>query len=288
MSKLGVIADGISRNFSHAAKVLSRAGLRFVELQFIGEKKIGDLDAGEVAMVKSVTLRHGLSVSCLSHDLFSRLAVGTTEIGDAAYRAEMDAMRRVIANARALDADLVRLMCFRKEMILFGSNGAERNVVAAGAWDKFVALMEPPVRLAEAEGIRVVVETSNKGMVNSAFLGRKLVDAIDSHALKILWDPANALYAGERPYPEGYEALAGGHLGHMHIKDIVARPREASVECRALGDGQMGPHLSAIAAALERDGYDGCISLESIYCPDGGTFEDGFNASIDRFKSIFG
>jgi len=30
------------------------------------------------------------------------------------------------------------------------------------------------------------------------------------------------------------------------------------------------------------------ISLESVYHPDGGTYEDGFRASVGKFKEIFG
>ncbi len=50
----------------------------------------------------------------------------------------------------------------------------------------------------------------------------------------------------------------------------------------------MAPYLEPIAAGLKADGYDGAISLESIYRPDGGDFEGGFRASVETFKTIFG
>ena len=105
---------------------------------------------------------------------------------------------------------------------------------------------------------------------------------------KVLWDPANSLYCAEVPFPDGYDALRGGYLGHVHIKDVVVEIAKATVTCKELGSGHLGPYLPRIAAALREDGYEGAISLESVYRPLGGTFEDGFRASIGRFLELFG
>jgi hypothetical protein len=50
----------------------------------------------------------------------------------------------------------------------------------------------------------------------------------------------------------------------------------------------MAPYLESIAAGLEEENFDGVVSLESVYHPTGGTYEDGFRSSIGRFKEIFG
>ena len=50
----------------------------------------------------------------------------------------------------------------------------------------------------------------------------------------------------------------------------------------------MAPYLADIAAALMADGYAGAISLESVYRPRGGGFEDGFRASVGALKALFG
>ena len=62
----------------------------------------------------------------------------------------------------------------------------------------------------------------------------------------------------------------------------------ASVEQTAVGEGQIGPYYEDIARSLKEDNFDGVISLESVYHPGNGSFEDGFHASIERFKAIFG
>jgi sugar phosphate isomerase/epimerase len=289
MFKLGAISDGISKDLARAVEVISRAGLGYVVLQSVWGKPVGNLSDEEIDEVKRITRDHSLKVSCLSHkNLFGAMPVLGTEVGDANHEAHMTTMRRVIAIARDLDAEVIRIMCFRKEAVLFGSNGADGAVVTSGAWDKFVQLMEPPIRLAEREGVRLVVENSTKGMVTSAWLARKLVDEIGSPALKVLWDPSNALYYNEQPYPDGYDVLRGGYLGHLHIKDSVADIRRARIDFAALGEGQMGPHLESLAGSLLRDGYQGCVSLESLYRPAGGGPEEGFHASLPQLKALFG
>ena len=40
--KLGVICDVISRNLGHAVDVMDEYGLDYAELQFVGDKEVGD------------------------------------------------------------------------------------------------------------------------------------------------------------------------------------------------------------------------------------------------------
>ena len=49
MPKLGVITDGISREFEHALAVMNETGLEYAELQYLWEKEVGDLNDAEVS-----------------------------------------------------------------------------------------------------------------------------------------------------------------------------------------------------------------------------------------------
>ena len=68
---------------------------------------------------------------------------------------------------------------------------------------------------------------------------------------------------------------------------MVDMPK-ATVHFREMGAGQMAPYFEPLADALQRDGYTGGISLESVYRPEGGDFEAGFRASVKMFKQLFG
>ena len=134
----------------------------------------------------------------------------------------------------------------------------------------------------------LVVETGNGTMVHSCYTGRELCKAIGSDHLKVLWDPANACYCHERAYPDGYERLKGGYLGHLHIKDVRVDTPRAYLEVCEMGTGQLADQFRPLADALKADGYEGVISLESVYHPGDGNFEAGFRACVGTFKGIFG
>ena len=288
MAKLGVITDGISRDFEHALQVMTDAGLEYAELQYLWDHEVGGLSDDQTAKVLALVERYGVRVSCITRHVFAGLLVGATEVDGEDYRRHLEALKRCIVLAKALDTKLVRIMSFRKEMILFGHGGAEAWNASKGAWDKLKSLLQPVLALAEAEDVTLVVETGNNAIITSAQLGRRLIDELGTSRLKVLWDPANSLYCTEAAYPDGYEALRGGYLSHIHMKDARVDIANATLTQCQLGTGEMAAHLEPIAESLQADGYDGVISLESVYHPDGGDFEDGFRASLEPFKRIFG
>ncbi|MFD0916698.1 sugar phosphate isomerase/epimerase family protein [Pseudahrensia aquimaris] len=286
--KLGVITDGISRDLGHACSVMSEYDLEWAELQFIGDKEVGDLDASERQSALETIRHHQKRVSCISRHLFAGMVMASSKPGDPTHVKHMDALKRCIAMAHQFDCQTVRIMTGKKEQILWGHNGAEKWNVAHGAWEAQLPLIAPAVELARSEGVTLVVETGNGTMVNSATTARRLIDDLDAKdVLKVLWDPANNCWCKEEAYPRGYDALRGGYLGHIHIKDVFADPPSATLEIRPIGEGQLAPHFQPIAKALRADGYEGVISFESVYHSGDGDFEAGFRANIETFKSLF-
>lgn len=285
--KLGVICDGISRELAHAVDVMDEFDLEYAELQFVGEKEVGDHSSGEIAEIDNLLRDRGKPVSCLSRHVFAGLTVAN-DPGDEAHSRHMDALKRVISMAHVVGSPLVRIMTNKKEQILWGANGAEKWNVAAGAWEKTVELVAPAVELARREGVTLVVETGNGTMVNSCYTARKLINDLDAKdVLKVLWDPANNCWCHERAWPDGFETLEGGYLGHVHIKDVVVDTPKATLTVKRMGEGQLADQFEPIAGALRRDGYDGVISFESVYHPGDGDFEAGFRQCIGRFREIF-
>ena len=285
--KLGVICDGISRDLLHALKVMDEFNLKYAELQYVGEKEVGDHSKQEIEEIKLMLTEFGKPVSCLSRHIFAGMT-SSNKPGDALHNHHMDKLKSVIAMAQELKCPRVRIMTSKKEQILWGKNGAEKWNVAHGAWDSLPPLISPAVELAKSEGIQLVVETGNGTMVNSSFTARKLIDELNAiETLKVLWDPANNCWCHESAFPEGYNELRGGYLGHIHIKDVTVDTPRATLEVKKMGSGQLGPLFQPISEALRSDCYDGVISFESVFHPGNGNFEDGFRSSIELFKSIF-
>lgn len=286
--KLGVICDGISRDLAHAVDVMDEFGLEHAELQFVGDTEVGDHSAQEIAAIDSLLRDRGKPVSCLSRHVFAGMT-SANRPGDKLHTQHMDALKRVMEMAHIVGSPLVRIMTQKKEQILWGYNGAEKWNVARGAWESMPPLIAPAVDLARAEGLTLVVETGNGTMVNSNYTARKLIDDLDAKdVLKVLWDPANNCWCHERAYPDGYDEVRDGYLGHVHIKDVQVDTPRATLTVKPMGEGQLADQFQPIADALRRDGYDGVISFESVYHPGNGDFEAGFRQCINRFKELFG
>ncbi|TFH37711.1 MAG: sugar phosphate isomerase/epimerase [Anaerolineales bacterium] len=285
--KLGVITDGINLDHEEALKDMNETDLAYAELQFIWDKEIGDQTPEELQKIKGLITNYNVKVPCITRHNFVGMLVMATEPEDEAYQKHFEGLKRCIKIAKELGSPLVRIMSFRKEMIIFGHNGAEKWVASTGSWEKLLKLMEAPVALAEDEGITLAVETGNNAMITSGWLGRKLIDDLGTKNLKIIWDIPNTLYCTEIPYPDAYEEIKD-YLGHIHIKDCRSNISRATVEFCPLGEGDLAFYLENIAGALRKDNYQGVISYESVYRPDNGTFEDGFRKSLPVFKQIFG
>ena len=282
MFKLGVITDGISRDFEYALDTMVETGLEYVELQYLWEKQVGDLTDADVARIKGLIDAQNLKVSCISHHNLSALPVDTAVVAPA-YRDHITTLQRCIDIAEALGTKLVRIFSFRKEMVLFGAE----PIVSKGTWATLLDRLEEPLRIADDAGITLVMETAISGNVTSALLARKLIDELDVPHLKILWDPCSSLYCTEIPYPDGYEVIRE-HIAHVHLKDGVVNLPAATFDFCAMRQGQMEPYYNDIVDALKRDGYQGAISLESVYTPQGGTREDGFRESLPVFMELMG
>lgn len=286
--KLGVICDGISRDLGHAIDVMDEFELQYAELQFVGDTEVGDHTSAEIRQIDTLLRDRGKPVSCLSRHIFA----GTTTAnrpGDALHVQHMDALKRVIEMAHIVGSPLVRIMTPKKEQILWGSGGAERWNVAQGAWDSMPPMIAPAIELARAEGITLVVETGNGTMVNSNYTARRLIDELNAKdVLQVLWDPANNCWCHEKAFPDGYDTVRDGYLGHLHIKDVIVDTPRATLTVKRMGEGQLADQFSPLAAALRADAYDGVISFESVYHPGNGNFEDGFRDCIGLFKSLFG
>jgi sugar phosphate isomerase/epimerase len=286
--KLGVITNGISQDLEHSLKVLKKHGIDYAEFQFVWDTEIGSHSDEDNQKMKDLLNKYGIKVCCITRHNFAGLHVMATEVDDEAYKSHLDHLKRTIELGKFFGTKNIRTMTFNTIPVIFGSNGGEQWVAGNNkAWGKLLKLFEKPVQLAEDSGIDLVMENGTNAMITSGWLARKLIDDLGTKHLKVLWDPGNSLFHADVPYPDAYDEIKD-FIGHVHVKDIKVDLKRASIQFRQMGRGQMAQYFTDIADALRRDGYDGVVSYESVYRPEGGTFEDGFNASVDAFKEIFG
>jgi sugar phosphate isomerase/epimerase len=286
--KVGVITNGISEDFAQVCKVMKETGVKYAEIQNVFDKPVENLTAEEAATVKRLSDANGIVPVIVTSHAFAGVPVGALEIGDATYEKHMALFKNSIEVARCLGTRLVRTMVFTKQVVTFGYHGSDKwNAGGNKSWPKFIKLYEPIVKVAEEAGIELCIENGFNGMVSSTRLAKKMIDELGGPTkIKLLWDLANAIYYQEFPTVDVYEGIKD-YLAHIHVKDLFVNTITSEVDVRHIGRGHLAPYLQDLAAALRKDNYQGCISLENIYRPDGGDFIDGYYQDIVEMKKIF-
>ena len=148
----------------------------------------------------------------------------------------------------------------------------------------------PPLACPNASIATACLSTGAKALarlINASSTGREIDELDAKDTLQVLWDPANNCWCHENAFPEGYDEIRDGYLGHLHIKDVKVDTPRATLEVREMGKGQLADQFAPMAAALRADNYEGVISFESVYHPGNNSFEDGFRKCIDLFKTHF-
>jgi sugar phosphate isomerase/epimerase len=199
-----------------------------------------------LARVREIAQRHDLTIVGLATP-FLKCDLGN----DAELREHLDILRRSIAAAHTLGARIIRTFTFWKHGEL------------APVFDQIVAAYAEPARIAAGEGVTLAVENEPACYVGTGREAAEFLEAVNSPAVKAVWDPGNACWTKrERAFPDGYERIKP-HIAHVHLKDVILNGADGQAEATVLGKGDVG--IPWQLAALKRDGYTGCASLETHY-----------------------
>jgi sugar phosphate isomerase/epimerase len=114
-------------------------------------------------------------------------------------------------------------------------------------------------------GIQLAIENEDGFWGDTGDRTASLVRAVGHPALGVNWDPGNAYFAGDEPFPAGYHAVRD-LIRHVHFKD-ARRNADGTAEYVAKGEIDWAGQMRALAA----DGYDGFISVETHLRPKVGS-----------------
>ncbi len=285
--KISVITNGISSDYETCCKVMKDTGVSYAEIQNVYNRPVECSTIEDAIRWKEISLRYGITPMCVTTHAFVGIPVASIEVGDERYRQQFNLLRNGIAIAKVLGADMVRTMTFAKSIVTFGAHGADEWLADGNrAWPKFIELFRPLAKLAEDEGVTLLVETCFNSMNTSAALTKRMIEEVGSNRVKLLWDMLNAIYYQEYPVLEVYESIKA-ILGHIHIKDALMDTINAKVDFCPLGTGVLAPYLRDISDMLRRDDYQGFISLENVYRPDNREYLDGYKHDMPVLKKFF-
>jgi sugar phosphate isomerase/epimerase len=280
MFKLGIFPDEISQDFERALYVTAKEfGLKYVDLRTLWNKNLIDLTGMDLKRAKRMIEKQGLLVSCIASPfLKSRLRESSTVQGDTffveekSYDENLDILRHCIELAKMFSTKLVRCFSFWKE----GEFNEE-------ILEEIISKFKKPLEIVKKEGIILALENEHTCNIGTGAQARKLLKEIDSPNLKLIWDTGNALFAGEIPYPDGYEKIKD-EIIYVHIKDAAPNRKTGKMEWKPVGAGEID--FKGQLQSLLNNRFEGVVSLENEYVPSTGDKEQGTRESFHELKKI--
>lgn len=256
--KIAVITDEISADLGHALDVMAEYGVQGAELRQIWDKNITDAPEDYWQRAKhELDLRH-MTVVGIASPFYKCALPGAEPDGPAGplhgasargLGDQIALLARCIKAAQFFDTRLIRTFSFWKD----GSLTPEQEEAIVDAYAE-------PAAMAEQAGVVLGIENEHACCLGTGAQTARVLEEIGSKSVQAIWDPGNALMAGELPYPDGYAAIKD-FTAHVHIKDAAVPPGAPAPEWAVVGAGAID--YAGQLAALKRDGYDGWLSLET-------------------------
>ena len=234
------------------------------ELRVVFGKNIMDLNEDELERARQILAAKGLHVMSIASPLLKCVLPGAPEI-DSRFQHDVFASKHTFEDQprlteRAFDiatkmgAKIVRVFSYW------------RTVEPEKCFDNIVSALRTMAEQAARHDLIIGLENEAACNIATAAETARVLAAIDHPNLQVVWDPANALVAGENPYPEGYRRLPPSRIVHVHAKDCQmdnGKPVWGPLGTRSIDwKGQI--------SALLNDGYKGYLSLETHWPGPGG------------------
>jgi len=278
---LSILTDEISQDFGHACEIAARKfGMGRVDLREAGGKNIMKWDAAQIADVQKILERFNLRVACIASPIFkvdwpgapkSPFSPTRDEFGaDFTYAQQDELLERGLELARTFNTDRLRIFDFWRLADQKPYRAAIDDVVRGAA------------AKAGKRGVTLVLENEYACNTATGAEAARLLGAIPDKALEITWDPGNAQFRDEVPYPGGYAAIPKGRIGHLHCKD-AARAASGKWEWMAMGKGVID--WAGQFRALKADGYRHTATLETHW-RGAGTPEESSRQSFAGMKAL--
>jgi sugar phosphate isomerase/epimerase len=268
--RVAAITDEFSPDIETAVRSMADIGMTGAELRMVFGKNIIDLTDDELDRTIAIVRGQGLEIVSIASPLLKCVLPAAPEV-DSRFQKDVFASahkfedqprltRRAFEIARRTGARVIRVFSFW------------RTVRPEECFDRVVESLRGLAAQAAPEGVTIGLENEHACNIATASETARVLAALDHPNLKVVWDPANALMAGENPFPEGYSQLPPARIAHVHAKDCL----------REDGKLMWGPLANGVidwrgqVAALARDGYQGWLSLETHW---GGPTGDKLEAS---------
>jgi len=266
--EISLITDEISADLETAIELGTEWGVRNFELRGYFANRVPHLTLYQKDKLNEILGRYQSRIIALSPGLFkfpiSAERWGTFPVGvieaenHRVWRTAVDLVKvhlyellpKTIALAKELGVTTILAFSFQRS-----------DKQGGNAPDLVKETLREAAELTASEGMKLAIEVESGFWADTGARTARLLNEVNHPGLGVNWDLANALEAGDIPFPDGYSHIQK-YLTHLHFKDA-----------RLLSDNQyeytIGGNVdwNGQIQALVHDGYAGFISVETHMQP---------------------
>lgn len=258
--RVAVITDEISQDFEHACYVAAHEfGMQWVELRELWHKNLMNLSSSEITQAQTILKKYNLRATDIASPLFkvdwpgapiSKFKPKHDQFqAEFTYDQQNEVQEKCIETAKAFGTDRVRGFDFWR----LEDQAPYREAINA-------MLREAGAKFAK-HGIIFVLENEFACNTATGAEAAKTLGAVTASNFQLNWDPGNAAWRGEVPYPNGWDLLPKNRIGHCHCKDIAKKQNGEGFEWMPVGKGTID--WVGQFRALKQAGYTLGVSLET-------------------------
>lgn len=267
---LSAFGDEIDDDLETQLKLLNDLDVPGLELRAAWGTNVLKMTDDEVRRVRDLCAQYGITVQCIGSP------IGKSPL-DAPPETELANLERIIQVCEMLDVQRIRMFSFYPADI---SSNAHYDQYVDEVAERLAGMAE----LAQKAGVYLLHENEKEIVGDTPERCHKLVTAVNSPHLRLIWDPANYVQVGVANQVERYWDLLGDYTDYIHIKDAVLS--DGRVVPAGEGDGQ----IPLLLAKLRATGYDGVLALEphlKVAGHSGGhSGPDGMTTAVNALRKV--
>ncbi len=247
---LSAFGDEIATDLDEQLDIMLQYGVKYLDLRGVWGKNVLDLTNDELKKIDIALRARQMGVSCVASP------IGKISI-NAPFEPELARLERALEIADWVGSSYIRIFSFYMP-----------PEEGSAAFSKYrTEVMRRLTKFAEASqpwGM-ILLHENEKGIYgDTAERCLDIIKEIGSGNLRVLFDPANFVQVGDKPFTTAYPLL-DPHLTYLHIKDAYADTGKETVA--GAGDGE----VEQLLRALWERGYQGYLGLEP-HLSDSGQF----------------
>jgi sugar phosphate isomerase/epimerase len=263
--ELAAITDEYSPDLAVALEAMAETGMTAAELRVLWGKNIMSLTDEEVRRAAGMVQDRGMRVISIASPVLKCVLPGAPPVDTRFQQDVFAAVHTIDDQPRLVERGFEILRLTGAKILRVFSYW--RTVDPAACHGAIVDALGKLAEQAAKANFVIGLENEHACNVATGAESARILAAVDHPNLKLVWDPANALCAGEPdPFPGGYAQLPKHRIVHVHAKDCHMeghKPVWGPVGTRHIDwKGQI--------AALLADGYRGAVSLETHWTGPGG------------------